>query len=73
MCILCQQISPKCSFGNMIMTLNSDVTNNPYQIQITTICHLIKPPRKFSEYATCVSARSRHCLAGTSKAGMKYG
>ena len=52
-CILCQQTSPKRWFGNMSMTSNCDVTNSAHQIQMTTICHWMKPPPwKFSAYAT---------------------
>jgi len=39
-CILCQQTSPKCLFGNMTMTSNCDVTNSAHQIQMTTILPL---------------------------------
>ena len=49
-CILCQQTSPKCCFGNMNITSNCDVTNSGHQIQLTTICHWITPPWKFSAY-----------------------
>jgi len=31
-------------FGNMNMTSNCDVPNNAHQIQMTTICHWMKPP-----------------------------
>jgi len=37
----------------MDMTSNCDVTNNAHQIQMTTICHWMKPPPwKLSAYAT---------------------
>ena len=53
MCILCQQTSPKCLFGNRTMTSFCDVTNSAHQIQITTLCHWMKPrPWKVSAYAT---------------------
>jgi len=45
-CILCQQTSPKHWFGNMNITTYCDVTNSPYQIQITTICHWMNPPHE---------------------------
>jgi len=41
-CILCQQTSPNHSFGNMTMTSNCDVRNGAHQIQMTTICHIMK-------------------------------
>ena len=34
------------------MTSNFDVANSAHQIQMTTICHWMKPPWKFSAYAT---------------------
>jgi len=53
MCILCQQTSPKCLFGNRTMTSFCDVTNSAHQIQMTTLCHWMKPPPwKVSAYAT---------------------
>jgi len=36
----------------MNMTSNCDVTNSAHQIQMTTICHRMTPPGKFSAYAT---------------------
>jgi len=52
-CILCQQTTLKRWFGNMNTTSNNDVTNSALQIQMTTMCHLMKPPPwKFSAYAT---------------------
>jgi len=40
-------------FGNRTMTSNCDVTNSTQQIQMTTLCHWMKPlPWKFSAYAT---------------------
>ena len=46
MCILCQQTSPKRWFGNRTMTSFCDVTNSANQIQMTTQCHWMKPPRE---------------------------
>jgi len=43
---LCQQTSPKRWLGSRNMTLNSDVTNSPHQIQMTTIRHWINPPHE---------------------------
>ena len=51
-CILCQRTSLKRWFGNRTMTSNCDVTNSAQQIQMTTLCHWMKPPWKFSAYAT---------------------
>jgi len=45
-CLLCQQTSPKRWFGNTNMTSNCDVTNSAHQMQMTTICHWMKPPIK---------------------------
>ena len=45
-CILCKKTSPKLWFGNMNMTSNCDVANSPYKIQITIMCHWMKPPTK---------------------------
>ena len=42
----------KTLFENMSMTSNCDVTNSAHQIQMTTICHWMNPPWKFSAYAT---------------------
>jgi len=36
----------------MIETSNCDVTYSAHQIQMTTICHWMNPPWKFSAYAT---------------------
>jgi len=37
----------------MNMTSNCDVKHKAHQIEMTTICHWMKPPpRKFSAYAT---------------------
>jgi len=44
----------------MNMTANCDVTNIAHQIQMTTICHWMNPPRKCSAYATSYS-----CLRST--------
>ena len=49
--ILCQQTSPKRWFGNTNVTSNCDVTNSSHQIQMTTICHWMNLPWKFSSYA----------------------
>jgi len=53
-CILCQQISRKRWFGKM-KSSNCDVTNSTHQIQMTTLCHWMKPPWKFSAYATATT------------------
>ena len=45
-CILCQQASPKHGLVNMTMTSNCNITNSAHQIQMTTICHWMKPPHK---------------------------
>jgi len=37
---------PKSLLGNMNMTSNCDVTNSTHQIQMTTLCHWMKPPMK---------------------------
>jgi len=52
MCILFQQTSPKRWFGNRTITSNCDVTNSAHQIKMTTLCHWMTPPWKFSAYAT---------------------
>ena len=54
MCILCQQTLPKRWFGNRTMTSFCDVTNSAHQIEMTTLCHWMKPP--------IVSFCVRHCL-----------
>jgi len=54
MCIICQQTSPKRWFGSMNMRSNCDVANSAQQIQMTTICHWMNPPWKFSAYATVI-------------------
>jgi len=36
----------KTLFRNLNMTSNSDVANSAHQIQLTTICHWMKPPMK---------------------------
>jgi len=36
----------KVLFGTMNMTSKCDVTNSVHQIQMTTICHCMKPPMK---------------------------
>ena len=41
-CLLCQQTS----LENMYMTSNCDVTNSAHQVQMTTICHWMKPPHE---------------------------
>jgi len=46
MYILCQQTPPKRWFGNRTMTSNCDVTKRGHQIQMTTLCHWMKPPTK---------------------------
>jgi len=51
--ILCQQTYPKRWLGNTNMTSNCDLTNSAHQMQMTTICHWMKPPMK----NFCV----RHC------------
>ena len=57
-CLLCQQTL----LENMNMTSNYDVTNSAHQIQITTICHWMKPPPlQFYAYSL-VLARSRERL-----------
>jgi len=43
-CILCQRTSLKRWFGNRTMTSNCNVTNSAQQIQMTTLCHWMKPP-----------------------------
>ena len=45
-CILCQRTSLKRWFGNRTMTSNCDVTNSAQQIQMTTLCHWMKPPHE---------------------------
>ena len=53
-CQLCQQTS----LENINMTSNCDVTKSAHQIQMTIICHWMKPPpRKFSAYATVPQTR----------------
>jgi len=44
--MLCQQTLPKRCFGNMTITSNCDVTNSAHQVQMTTICHWMKPPHE---------------------------
>jgi len=43
-CMLCQRTLLKRWFGNRTVTSNCDVTNSPHQIQMTTLCHWMKPP-----------------------------
>ena len=45
-CILCQRTSLKRWFGNRTMTSNCYVTNSAQQIQMTTLCHWMKPPHE---------------------------
>jgi len=68
--ILCQQTSPKRWFVNMNMTSNRDVTNSAHQIQMTTICHWMNPPRKnFCVRHWCQQLRviERFCVEGSKK------
>jgi len=39
-------MSRKGWFGSMNMTSNCDVINSAHQIQMTTVCHWMKPPMK---------------------------
>jgi len=48
----------KTLFGDMNMTSNYDVTNSTHQMQMTTICHWMKPPRKIFAYATDLEAKT---------------
>jgi len=45
-CILCQWTSLKCWFGKRTMTSKCDVTNSAQQIQMTALCHWMKPPHE---------------------------
>ena len=45
-CLWCQQPSPKRWFGNMNTTSYCDGTNSAPRIQMTTICHWMKPPHE---------------------------
>jgi len=42
-CMLCPRTSLKRWFGNRTMTSNCDVTNSAHHIQMTTLCHWMKP------------------------------
>ena len=42
-CLLCQQTSPKRWMGNVKMASDCEVTKSAYQVQMTTICHWMKP------------------------------
>jgi len=55
-CILCEQTSPKRCFGKHDHGVKLWRTNSAHQIQMTAICHWMKPhPWKFSAYATDAS------------------
>jgi len=46
--------------GNRTMTSNCDVTISAHQIQMTTLCHWMKPPPwKFSAYANGALTHAR--------------
>ena len=60
MCVLRQQTSSKRWFGNRTMTSICDATIRAHQIQITTLCHWMKPPMKIF----CVRHLSEHVDSG---------
>jgi len=72
-CILCQQISRK----KLVWKHECDVTNSEHQIQMTTICHWMKPPHENFLHTPQEGGdeswnRSHHASLRTQKIGTRY-